>query len=90
MTVMQTRDDVEGFHNSEMYVTEFTQIIVAALINFFLQKCRAYLRAELNTIVTPPSTVFTQMSTAALINPPPNAALIRVITVIGNLRVYYI
>ena len=49
----------------------------------------AYLRAVLNTIVIPLSTVFTRISAAALINPP-NAALIRVITVIGNLRVYYI
>ena len=38
------------------------QISAAVLINFFLQKCGAYLRT----------------------------ALIRVITVIGNFRVYYI
>ena len=39
-----------------------------ALINFFLQKCGAYLRAELNTIAIPLSTVFTRISAAALIN----------------------
>ena len=71
--------------------TEFTRISSAALINFFVQKWGAYLRAVVNTIVTALSTVFTRISAAALINSPaPNAALIRVITVIGNLRVYYI
>ena len=69
--------------------TEFTRISTAALINFFVQKCGAYLRAELNTIVIPLSTVFTRISAAALINSP-RAALTRGITVIGNLRVYYI
>ena len=42
----------------------------AALINFFLQKRGAYLRAELNTIAIPLSTVFTRISAAALINSP--------------------
>ena len=51
--------------------TEFTRISTAALINFFLQKCGAYLRAELNTMVIPLSTVFTRISAAALINSPP-------------------
>ena len=45
------------------------------LINFFLQKCGAYLRAEFNTIVISLTTVFTRISAAALINfhpsPPP-------------------
>ena len=44
----------------------------------------------LHTIVIPLSTVLTRISAAVLINPPENAALIRVMTVIGNLRVYYI
>ena len=53
------------------------------------------MRAVLNTIVIPLSTVFTRTSAAALINSTPKCvaylrALIRVITVIGNLRVYYI
>ena len=39
----------------------------AAFINFFLQKCGAYLRAALKTIVIPISTVFTRI----LINSPP-------------------
>ena len=53
-------------------------ISAATLINFFLQKCGAYLRAELNTIAIPLSNVFTRISAAALINSltPPNAALI--------------
>ena len=74
----------------------FTRISAAALINFFLQKCGAYLRADLNAnyaIEIPLSTVFTQISAAALINPMRRlfeGALIRVINVIGNLRVYYI
>ena len=38
------------------------------LINFFLQKCGAYLRAEFNTIVISLITVFTRISAAALIN----------------------
>ena len=46
------------------------RISAAALINFFLQKCCAYLRAELNTITIPLSTVFTRVSPAALINSP--------------------
>ena len=46
--------------------TEFTRISAAALINFFLQKCAAYLRAVLNTIVIPLSTVFIRI----LINSP--------------------
>ena len=33
---------------------------------FFLQKCGAYLRAELETTVIPLSTVFRRISTAAL------------------------
>ena len=78
--------------------TEFTRISAATLINYFLQKYGAYLRAELNTIAIPLSTVFTTISAAALINPPPlpqvrrifEAALIPAITVIGSLRVYYI
>ena len=49
--------------------TEFTRINAAALVNFFLQKCGAYLRAVLNTIVIPLNTVFTRIS-AALINSP--------------------
>ena len=49
---------------------------VSKLTNFFLQKCGAYLRAALKTIVIPLSTVFTRISTAALIKFPPNAALI--------------
>ena len=40
------------------------------LLTFFLQKCGAYLRAVLNTIVIPLSTVFTRISAAALINSP--------------------
>ena len=56
--------------------TEFTRISAAALIKCFLQKCGAYLRAVLNTIAIPLSTVFTRISAAALINsPPPNAVL---------------
>ena len=50
--------------------TEFTRISAAALIKCFLQKCGAYLRAVLNTIVIPLSTVFTRISAAALINSP--------------------
>ena len=49
--------------------TAFTRISAAARINFFLQKCGAYLRAQLNTIEIPLSTVSTQISAAALINP---------------------
>ena len=45
-------------------------ISAAALMNFFLQKCGAYLRAELNTIAIPLSTVFTRISAAALSNSP--------------------
>ena len=81
------------FSNVKFHSTEFTRISAAALIN---QKYGAYLKAELNTIVIPPSTVFTPISAAALINSPPKcgaylrAAFIRVITVIGSLRVYYI
>ena len=45
-------------------------ISAAALINFFLQKCGAYLRAQLNTIAIPLSTVFTRISAAVLINSP--------------------
>ena len=63
--------------------TEFTRISFAALINFFRPKCVAYLRAVPNTIVIPLSTVFTQISTV-------RAGLIRVITEISNLKVYYI
>ena len=43
--------------------------------NFFLQKCSAYLRAALKTIVIPLSTVFTRISTAALIKSPCGAYL---------------
>ena len=39
---------------------------VPKLINFFLQKCGAYLRAALKAIVIPLSTVFTRISAAAL------------------------
>ena len=39
----------------------------APLLNFFLQKCGAYLRAALKTIVIPLSTVFTRISAAELI-----------------------
>ena len=46
------------------------RISAAALINFFSKKCGAYLRAELNTIAIPLSTVFTRISAAALINSP--------------------
>ena len=42
-----------------------------SLLNFFLQKCGAYLSAALKTIVIPLSTVFTRISTAALIPTPP-------------------
>ena len=52
-------------------------------MNFFRPKCVAYLRAVPNTIVIPLSTVFTQISTV-------RAGLIRVITEISNLKVYYI
>ena len=45
-------------------------ISAEALINFFLQKCGAYLRAQLNTIAIPLSTVFTRISAAVLINSP--------------------
>ena len=88
---------VVNFHSAQC--TGFTRISAAVLIKFFLQKCGAYLRAVLYTIVIPLSTVFARISTVALINPPPpppkcgsnlRAALIRVITVTGNLRVYYI
>ena len=48
--------------------TEFTQIRAAALINFLLQKCGAYLRVMLNTMVIPLSTVFTRINAAVLIN----------------------
>ena len=41
-----------------------------ARISFFLQKCGAYLRAELNTIAIPLSTVFTRISASALIDSP--------------------
>ena len=47
-----------------------------ARISFFLQKCGAYLRTELNTIAIPLSTVFTRISALALINSPTHAALI--------------
>ena len=58
----------------------------------------AYLRAKMNTIAIPLSAVFTRISTAALINSlTPSkcgaylrAELVRVITLIGSLRVYYI
>ena len=53
-----------------MKCTEFTRISAAALINFFLQKCGAYLRAVLNTIVIPLSTVFTRIRATVLINSP--------------------
>ena len=91
---------VVKFHSAQC--TGFTRISAAVLIKFFLQKCGAYLRAVLYTIVIPLSTVFARISTVALINPHPptppppkcgtnlRAALIRVITVTGNLRVYYI
>ena len=46
------------------------RISAAALINFFLHQCGAYLRAERNTIAIPLSTVFTRISAAALINSP--------------------
>ena len=55
-----------------------------SLLNFFSKN------AALKTIVIPLSTVFTRISAAALIKFPPNAVLICVITVICNLRVYYI
>ena len=45
----------------------FRKILLLCL----LQECGTYLRAELNTIVIPLSTAFTQISAAALINPPP-------------------
>ena len=38
-------------------------------MKFFVQKCGAYLRAALKTIVIPLSTVFTRISAAAHINP---------------------
>ena len=47
-----------------------------ARISFFLQKCGAYLRAELNTIAIPFSTVFTRISASVLINFPTHTALI--------------
>ena len=47
---------------------------VPKLIKFFLQKCGAYLSAALKTIVIPLSTVFTRISTAALIPPPKRGA----------------
>ena len=50
--------------------TEFTRISAAALINCFLQKCGAYLGAELKTIAIPLSTVFTRISAATLIHSP--------------------
>ena len=88
------------FVNVKWKCAEFTRISAAALINIFLQKCGAYLRAVLNTTVMLLNTVFTRISAAALINSPPppsakcgafwSAAIIRVIIVIGNLRVYYI
>ena len=56
---------------------------MSCLLNLFSKN------AALKTIAIPLSTVFTRISAAALINPH-NAALIRVIIVIGNLRVYYI
>ena len=55
------------------------------------------MRAELNTIAIPLGIVFTRISATALINSPSlkcgaylRAGLIRVLTVIGSLRVYYI
>ena len=67
---------------------QVTQCIRKCPEAFFLQKCGTHLKAALKTIVIPLSTVFTRISAAALITP--NAALIRVITVICNFRVYYI
>ena len=107
MTVMQTPEKYCYFVVYKQFIcsrkvsqcirkcTEFRRISAAKLINFFLQKCGAYLRAVLNTVVIPLSAVFTRISAAALINPPQmqrlfEAALVRVITVIGSLRVYYI
>ena len=51
-----------------------------------------FVKNWLNTILIPLSIVLTRISAAAPINSPPpiNATFIRVITVIGNLRVYYI
>ena len=86
---------VQNFDGRTMCI--MGNVRVEGLTNFFLQKCGAYLRAELNTIAIPLSTVFTRISAAALINSPRpkcgaylRAGLIRVITVIGSLRVYYI
>ena len=49
----------------------FRKILLLCRLTFFLQKCGAYLRAELNAIVIPLSTAFTRITAAALINTPP-------------------